>query len=87
MKNEIQEFINEELGFKVRCTQNEDGSISMNAEDTAIGFGWFEFRNDKHYPRWRTINGFLKELGFSQEVAKTDFIPESFLYARNESIE
>ena len=80
MKNEIQEFINEELGFKVRCTQNEDGSISMNAEDTAIGFGWFEFRNDKHYPRWRTINGFLKELGFSQEVAKTDFIPESLFY-------
>ncbi len=34
----IQEFENAELGFKVRCIKNEDGSISMNAEDTAIGF-------------------------------------------------
>lgn len=35
----IQEFENTELGFKVRCIKNEDGSISMNAEDTIIGFG------------------------------------------------
>lgn len=64
-KNDIQEFENESLGFKVRCIKNDDGSISMNAEDTAISFGWFEQRNDKTYPRWRTINGFIKYLGFS----------------------
>lgn len=32
MKNEIQKFVNEELGVKVRCVQNEDSSISMNEE-------------------------------------------------------
>lgn len=76
----IQEFENTELGFKVRCIKNDDGSISMNAEDTAIGFGWFEQRNNKLYPRWRTINGFINDLGFSQEVAKDDFIPETLFY-------
>ncbi len=77
---DIQEFINEELGFKVRVVYNKDGSISMNAEDTCIGFGWYEVRNDKFYPRWRTVNGYLKEFGFSQEVAKDDYIPESLFY-------
>lgn len=80
MRNEIQEFVNEELGVRVRCVQNDDGSISMNAEDTAIGFGWYETRNDKIYPRWRSINGYLKEFGFSQEVAKDNFVPESLFY-------
>lgn len=76
----IQEFENTELGFKVRCIKNDDGSISMNAEDTTIGFGWLEQRNNKLYPRWRTINGFINDLGFSQEVAKDDFIPETLFY-------
>ena len=76
----IQEFENAELGFKVRCIKNDDGSILMNAEDTAIGFGWFEQRNNKLYHRWRTINGFINDLGFSQEVAKDDFIPETLFY-------
>ena len=76
----IQEFENTELGLKFRCIKNDDGSISMNAEDTAIGFGWFEQRNNKLYPRWRTINGFINDLGFSQEVAKDDFIPETLFY-------
>ena len=39
MKNEIQEFVNEKLGLKVRCVQNEDGSISVNIGDAAIGLG------------------------------------------------
>ena len=62
MKNEIQEFVNEDLGFKVRCIQNEDGSISMNAEDTAIGFGWTQTQNKrgKVYTsiRWETFTNF-----------------------------
>lgn len=84
MKNEIQEFVNEELGFQVRCIQNEDGSISMNAEDTAIGFGWSrtENRNEKEYKsvRWSTVNGYCKDLGFANNLAKDDFIPESLFY-------
>jgi len=84
INNEIQEFENEELGFKVRCVKNEDGSISMNAEDTAIGFGWSrtEHRNGKEYKSvlWSRINGYCIELGFAHKCAKEDFIPESLFY-------
>lgn len=83
-KNDIQEFENESLGFKVRCIKNDDGSISMNAEDTAIGFGWSrtETRNGKEYKsvRWATVNGYCKDLGFANNLAKDDFIPESLFY-------
>ena len=61
----IQEFENTELGFKVRCIKNDDGSISMNAEDTAIGFGWVQEKNGKTYVKWERVNGFCKEFGFS----------------------
>ena len=40
--NDLQIFKNEKLGLQIRCILNEDGSISMNAEDTAIGFGWID---------------------------------------------
>ena len=72
--NDVQIYENTELGFKVRTKLNEDKSISMNAEDTAIGFGWYEKKGDKIYPRWRTINGYISDFGFSQEVAKDDYI-------------
>ena len=45
-KNEIKAFENEELGLSVRTVLNEDGSISVNAEDTAIGFGWVQEKKD-----------------------------------------
>jgi phage antirepressor YoqD-like protein len=78
--NSIQVFSNKELDIQVRTVLNEDGSISINAEDAAIGFGWYEEKDDKLYPRWRTINSYLREFGFSQDVAKDDFIPESLFY-------
>lgn len=76
----IQEFENAELGFKVRCIKNEDGSISMNAEDTAIGFGWIQDKNGKTYVKWERVNSFCKEFGFSPQVGKDDFIPETLFY-------
>ncbi len=76
----IQIFNNENLKLKVKTIKNGDGSISINAEDTAIGFGWYEEKAGKIYPRWRTINGYIKEFGFSQDVAKDDYIPESLFY-------
>ena len=82
--NEIKIFKNEELGLQIRAIQNEDGSISVNAEDTAIGFGWCrtEVKNGKEYIsiRWATLNGFCKELGFANKLAKDDYIPESLYY-------
>lgn len=78
--NELQIFNNEELKLKVRAIQNEDGSISINAEDTAIGFGWTQEKNGKIYVKWERLNSFCKEIGFSPLVGKEDYIPESLFY-------
>ena len=83
-------FNNRELGLKIRAIKNEDGSISVNAEDTAIGFGWYQEKNGVKYPKWERINGFINELGFSPLVGKDDYIPESVFYllgmkAKNET--
>lgn len=37
------------------------------------------FKNEELGLQVRTINGYLKELGFSQDVAKDDYIPESLM--------
>lgn len=78
--NEIQIFSNEELEISARTIVNDDGSISVNAEDTAIGFGWTQEKNGKAYVRWETFHGYCKEIGFSQNVGKGDYIPESLFY-------
>lgn len=84
MKKEIEIFENKDLNLQVRALQNDDGSISINAEDTAIGFGWgrTEMKNGKEYTSimWSRMNGFCKELGFAHECAKDDYIPESLYY-------
>ena len=80
MENDIQIFKNKKLNLQMRTIQNEDGSISVNAEDTAKGFGWIQNKNGKEYVRWETINAFLNEFDFSQEVGKDDYIPESIFY-------
>ena len=49
--DELQIFNNEELGLSVRTILNNDGSISVNAEDTAIGFGWTQEKNGAVYVR------------------------------------
>ena len=83
-KNEVMVFENEELGLQVRTLMNPEGSISVSAEDTAMGFGWFrtEVKNGKEYTSvmWSRLNGYCKELGFAHECAKDDYIPESLYY-------
>lgn len=75
---------NEELGVKVRTIKYKDGSIGINAEDTAVGFGWYQTqnKNDKKYVsiRWETINKYCKEFGFPNKLGKDDYIPESLFY-------
>lgn len=84
IKNSMEIFNNEELSLSVRAIQNEDGSISINAEDTAIGFGWVkkEIKNGKEYLsiRWERMNGFSSECGFAHEWSKDDYLPESLFY-------
>ena len=79
-ENNIEVFNNPELGFSARTMLNEDGSISINAEDTARGFGWTQEKNGKTYVRWETMNGYCIEFGFSQLVGKDDYIPEPIFY-------
>jgi len=78
--NDLKIFKNKELGLQVRTLLNPDGSISVSAEDTAIGFGWVQEKNGKTYVRWETVNAYCKELQFSQEVGKGDYIPEGLYY-------
>ena len=78
--DELQIFNNEELGLSVRTILNDDGSISVNAEDTAIGFGWTQEKNGAVYVRWETLNGWCKTFGFPNSLGKDDYIPESLFY-------
>lgn len=82
--NDLQIFNNEELGLRVRTIMNDDGSISVNAEDTAIGFGWLktETKNGREYTsiRWERMNAFSEECGFAHKWAKDDYVPESLFY-------
>lgn len=52
----------------------------LNVEDVARGLGFVETKGGVEYVRWRTINGYLREFGFSQDVAKEDYIPENMFY-------
>ena len=83
-KNVVEIFKNEELGLQVRTILNPDGSISINAEDTAIGFGWVQTQTKKGKVytsvRWERMNGFSAECGFPHKWGKDDYIPESLFY-------
>ena len=82
--NEIQLFTNDKLDLKVRTIQNQDGSILVNAEDTARGFGWIqvETKGDKIYStiKWARMNKFIKELGFDLKCKKGDYIPLELVF-------
>lgn len=78
--NEMQIFKSDEVGT-VRVIENEDGSISINAEDTAMGFGWVTVaKSGNAVVRWARVNEYCKQLGFYSEVGKDDYIPESLFY-------
>ena len=74
---------------EVRGYIDENGTAWLNAEDVARGLGFIK-TEEKLSPtsgrkiyttiRWERVNGYLRELGFSQEVAKDAFIPENMFY-------
>ena len=78
--NEIKLFDNKELRLSVRAIMNEDGSISVNIEDVAIGFGITQTKKGKVYVKWERVNEYLSSFGNSPQVGKGDFIPESTMY-------
>lgn len=73
--------MNEILTIKnVRGFIDDNGVAQLNAEDIARGFGFTEVKDTKEYVKWRRINEYLQEFGFSPQVAKDDFIPENMVY-------
>lgn len=45
----------------------------------AKGFGFTQEKNGVEYVRWRTVNHYLRGFGFSQDVAKDDFLRSGIL--------
>lgn len=70
----------------------KDGTAYLKLETVARGLGFTDDSKGKEYVRWNTVKQYLEEIGFSQEVAKDDFIPENIFYrlamkAKNETAE
>lgn len=59
---------------------DEKGTAWLNAEYVARGWGFTQQKNNIEYIRWETINAYLNEFGFSQQVGKSDFLPENIVY-------
>lgn len=64
----------------------------LNLEDVARGLGFVDNSKGTEYVRWASVQGYLRDIGFSQEVAKDGFIPENIFYrlamkAKNETAE
>lgn len=83
-KEGVQLFVNKELELGVGAIQNEDGSISIDVEDTAKGLGFIQKqnKNGRQYTsvRWETVHKYCEEYGFPNKLGKGDFIPESLFY-------
>ena len=87
MKNEMQ--IENIQG--IECYE-QDGVAYLKLDAVARGLGFTDRSKGAEYVRWSTVRQYLQEIGFSQEVAKDDFIPENIFYrlamkAKNETAE
>lgn len=75
----------------VECYEKE-GIVYLKLETVARGLGFTDNSKGIEYVRWNTVRQYLKDIGFSQEVAKYEFIPENVFYrlamkAKNEVAE
>lgn len=57
-----------------------DNESYVSIEDVAKFCGWTETKGNSEYIRWRIVNNNIANLGFSQTLAKGDYIPESIMY-------
>jgi prophage antirepressor-like protein len=76
----------------VRGYIDENGIAQLNIEDVSRGLGFTQSKNGNEYVRWETVENYLSEFGFSQQVGKDQFIPENIFYrlgfkAKNETAE
>ena len=70
----------------------KDGIAYLSLETVARGLGFTQEKNGVEYVRWETVNNYLRELKFSQQVGKDAYIPENIFYrlamkAKNETAE
>lgn len=75
----------------VSCYE-QDGTAYLRLDDVARGLGFTQTKNGIEYIRWETIDKYLRDLGFSQQVGKDSYIPENVFYrlamkAKNETAE
>lgn len=75
----------------IDCYEKE-GTAYLKLEAVARGLGFTQDKNGVEYVRWETVNGYLRELGFPNELGKSEFIPENIFYrlamkAKNEVAE
>jgi anti-repressor protein len=75
----------------VSCYER-DGTAYLRLEDVARGLGFTQTKNGLEYIRWETIDKYLRDFGFSQQVGKDSYIPENIFYrlamkAKNETAE
>lgn len=69
-----------------------NGTAYLKLDTVARGLGFTQEKGGVEYVKWERVSGYLKELGFSPEVGKDDFIPENIFYrlamkAKNEAAE
>ena len=63
----------------VECFE-KNGTVYLKLETVARGLGFTDVKNGVEYVRWNTVRHHLSTIGFSQEVAKDDYIPENIFY-------
>ena len=91
-KQEEEKALNEIMNIQgIECYE-KDGTAYLKLEAVARGLGFVDKSKGIEYVRWNTVKQYLREIGFSQEVAKEDFIPENIFYrlamkAKNETAE
>lgn len=84
--------MNEIMNISGISCYEKDGTAYLNLEAVARGLGFTQDKNGVEYVKWERVNAYLKELGFSPQVGKDDFIPENIFYrlamkAKNEVAE
>lgn len=77
----LQVFTNSELNLTLHAILNDDGSISVSADDVARGLGFTQpTKSGNESIRWERINTYLASFGSSPKVGTGDYIPESLFY-------
>lgn len=66
----IEKFIKEDMGIRVRFTDN--GNMELNLKDVALGLGLTQIKNNKTYFRFERINKYLDEVRFYSPSLEKD---------------